>query len=160
MNNLEDEIKRLKEELDRKKAELVDLRRLVGKDVDREFPPAVEEMSDRELEVHLRDTIPLINGFVETMPDLRELKSHRKFFGRPIVAMKRALLETTVRPLEEYLERQVKFNRQVAALLRTLHLRAGRYAARIKVIEDKAAGFEEDLALLHSAVDDLRAKSR
>jgi len=151
MNKLEEEIRRLKAELDRKKEELSDLRKLVGKDVDREFPPAVEGMSDRELEIYLRDTIPLINGFVETMPDLRDLKSHRKVFGRPVLALKRALLETTVKPLQEFLDRQVKFNRQAAVLLQALHQRSGCYAARIKACEEKIAACEEDLALLKSA---------
>ncbi len=151
MNKLEEEIQRLKQELDRKKEELSDVRKLVGRDVDREFPPAVEGMSDRELESHLRDTLPLINGFVESKPDLRELKSHRRVFGRPVLALKRALLETTVRPLEEFIERQVKFNRQAAALLQALHLRSGRYAARIKDLEERIAACEEDLALLKSA---------
>ncbi|MBN1940253.1 MAG: hypothetical protein JW843_11755 [Candidatus Aminicenantes bacterium] len=151
MNKLEEEIQRLKSELDRKKEELSDLRKLVGRDVDREFPPAIEGMSDRELEIHLRDTIPLINGFVETKPDLRELKSHRKVFGRPIAAAKRALLETTLRPLEEFIDRQVKYNRQAAALLQALHQRSGRYAARIKALEERVAACEEDLVLLKSA---------
>jgi hypothetical protein len=153
MNKLEEEIQRLKQELDRKKEDLTDLRKLVGKDVDREFPPAVEGMSDRELEIYLRDTIPLINGFVETKPDLRALKSHRKVFGRPVLAFKRAMLETTVRPLEEFIERQVKFNRQAAVLLQTLHQRSGRYAARIKALEERIAACEEDLALLKSAAE-------
>ena len=153
MNKFEEEIQRLKQELDRKKEELTDLRKLVGKDVDREFPPAVEGMSDRELEIYLRDTIPLINGFVETKPDLRALKSHRKVFGRPVLAFKRAMLETTVRPLEEFIERQVKFNRQAAVLLQALHQRSGRYAARIKDLEERIAGCEEDLALLKSAAE-------
>jgi hypothetical protein len=153
MSKLEEEIRRLKGELERKKEELADLRNLVGRDVDREFPPAIEGMSDRELEIYLRDTIPLVNGFVETKPDLRDLKSHRKVLGRPVLAAKRALLETTVRPLEEFIERQVKFNRQSAALLQALHLRSGRYAARIQALEERIAGCEEDLALLKSAVE-------
>ncbi|MCX6567147.1 MAG: hypothetical protein NTW38_12145 [Candidatus Aminicenantes bacterium] len=167
MNELEAEIRYLKEELDRKKEEISDLRKLLGREIDREFAPPVEELSDKELADYLRDTIPLINGFVETKPDIRAITSHRKTLGRPVVFLKRALLKTTFTQLNASLDLQnrfnrdqSRFNRQVAALFRTLHVRDGRRAERLKALEEKVAGYEEDLALLRNKLEGLNAAAR
>jgi len=157
MKELEQEIRRLKDELERKKEEISDLKKLLGREIDREFAPPVEELSDRELENYLRDTLPLINGFVETKPDIRAITSPRKTLGRPFVFLKRALLETTFTPLNTFLDLQCRFNRQVAVLFRTLHVRDGRRAERLKALEAKVAGYEEDLALFRTKLEDLRA---
>ena len=157
MNELEMEIQRLKEELDRKREEITDLKKLAGRDIDREFALPVEELSDRELEIYLRDTLPLINGFVETKPDIREITSSRKTLGRPFEFLKRDLLDTTFTQFNLHLDRQIRFNRQVAALFRTLQVRDGRRDEHLKALEEKAAGFEEDLALLRNKIEDLGA---
>jgi hypothetical protein len=75
MDTLAHEIQRLKEELDRKRDEIVDLHKLIGETVDRKFPSSPEEFSDRELEIHLRDSLAALEGREETKPDLKAVLS-------------------------------------------------------------------------------------
>ena len=164
MNELEGEIRRLREELDRKGEEISDLKKLLGRDIDREFSVPVEELSDRELENYLRDQLSTFKAPPDDRPDIRAITSPRKTLGKPFVFLKRALLETTFTQLNAFLDqlkvffdRQNGFDRQVVALFRTLHARDSRRAERLKALEAKVAGYEEDLALFRTKLEDLSA---
>jgi hypothetical protein len=157
MNKLEKEIRRLREELDRKREELADIRKLFGGEIDREFSAPVEGYSDRELEIHLQEVLASMDALAEARPDLRAVSSHRKTIGRPIVFLKRVLLETTFAQFNIFLEGQLKFNRRILDLLRALHVRDVRGQARFKALEAGIAGCEEDLALLRAKLEDFRA---
>jgi len=157
MNELEQEIRRLKDELDRKREEISDLRKLLGGEIDREFSAPVEEFSNKELENHLRELLSSIDAQADSRPDLRAITSPRKTLGKPFVFLKRALLETTFTQLNAFLDLQIRFNRQVASLFRTLHVRAGRQTDRLKMLDAKIVGYDEDLALFRTKLEDLRA---
>jgi len=155
MNELETEIQRLKEELDRKREEITDLKKLAGRDIDRAFEAPLEEFSDKELDDYLRDGLSAVNTLADARPDLRAITSSRKTLGRPVLFLKRVLLETTFSQLDVFLDRQIGFNKQMVTLIRILR---GRLADRMKALEEKAAGLEEDTVLLRSRLDDLGAR--
>ena len=162
MNEIEEEIQLLQDELDRKREEISDLKKLLGRDIDREFSVPVEELSDRELENYLRDQLSAFKAPPDARPDIRAFTSPRKTLGKPFVFLKRALLETTFTRLNVFLDqlglfldRQNGFDRQVAALFRTLHVRAVRQTDRLKMLEVKIAGYDEDLALFRTKLEDL-----
>jgi len=159
MEDLVQEIRRLKEELDQKKREIDDLKKLTSKEIDREFPARVEEISERELETYFRDCFPPINAQVESKPDIRAITSHRRVLRKPIVFLKRAFLETTFRCLDSFLDKQVQFNRQIATLGQALLLRVRYNIDRLKKLEEKVSGCEEDLAILKNKLEELRSSA-
>jgi len=155
MEELAKEIQRLKEELDRKKEEIHDLKKLVNKEIDREFPSHVEEFSEKELETYIREILSSLHIHIESKPDIRTITSHRKTLGKPIVFLKRAFLETTFHCIDSFLDKQTKFNRQIAALCQAVLLRVQHNIERMKRIEEKVSGCEENLAILKNKLDDL-----
>ncbi|MHB8055448.1 MAG: hypothetical protein ACYDH3_09390 [Candidatus Aminicenantales bacterium] len=157
MNEFEKEIQSLKEELGRKRDEISDLKKLAGRDIDREFTAPLEEFSDKEMDDYLRDGLSAVNALADARPDLRAITSPRKALGRPIAFLKRKLLETTFIQLDVFLDRQIGFNKQVVALVRIMR---GRMADRMKALEEKTAGLEEDTALLRGRLDDLGARMK
>jgi len=98
-----------------------------------------------------------MDALAEARPDLRAVSSHRKTIGRPIVFLKRVLLETTFAQFNIFLEGQLKFNRRILYLLRALHVMDVRGQARFKALEAGIAGCEEDLALLRAKLEDFLA---
>ncbi|MDP2914052.1 MAG: hypothetical protein Q8O91_01210 [Candidatus Aminicenantes bacterium] len=151
------EIRRLKETLDKKIAEIHDLEELVNKDIDRTFPSPVEEFSEKELTTYIRECLSSIDIDLEFKPDIRAITSHRKTLGKPIVFLKRAFLETTFRSIDSFLDKQIHFNRQISALCRALLLRTSHSRERMKQIEERISGCEENLAILKNKLENLRS---
>jgi hypothetical protein len=157
MDTLALEIQRLKEELDRKRDEIVDLRKLVNEDIDRKFPVSAEEFSDRELEIHLRESLAALEGREETKPDLKAVLSHRRTLRKPVEFLKRGLLQTTFESLNDFLDKQNEFNRRISTFSQALLIRLRHDRERIKGIEEKITDCEESLALLTNKLEDLRS---
>jgi glycosyltransferase involved in cell wall biosynthesis len=147
MEKLTQEIHRLKEELDRKKEEIRDLRIWVGKEIDREFSPPAEEFSDKKLEALIRECLSDVSGQEEAKLDLQAITSHRKIVGKPVSYIKRAFLETTFAGLNGFLDRQIQFNRRIAAFSQALLLRLNHNQERIERIEEKIGKGEENPAV-------------
>jgi len=157
MEELAKEIQRLKKELDRKKQEIRDLKKLVNKEIDREFPSPAEEFSEKELETYIREILSALRINIESKPDIRPITSHRKTLGKPIVFVKRAFLETTFQCIDSFLDKQIKFNRHIAALCQAFLLRVRHNIERMKNVEDSVSHCEEDLAILKHQLGDLRS---
>ena len=157
MNELEKEIQTLKDELDRKREEIDDLKKLAGREIDRTFEAPLEEFSETELDVYLKDELSAINDLAASRPDIRAVTSARKTIGRPIALLKRKLLETTFIQLDVFLDKQIKFNGQVVALLRILHRRL---TERTKALEERLAVLEEESVLLRDRLDDMAARPK
>lgn len=157
MDTLAHEIQRLKEELDRKRDEILDLRKLIGETVDRKFPSSPEEFSDRELEIHLRESLAALEGREETKPDLKAVLSHRRTLRKPVEFLKRGLLQTTFESLNDFLDKQNEFNRRISTFAQALLIRLRYDRERLKGIEEKVVDCEESLALLTNKLEDLRS---
>jgi len=157
MEDLAREIQRLRAELEKKKEEIQDLRKLVNKEIDRDFPPDLDAFSEKELDTFIRELISSSKDFTETKPDLKPIKSHRKTIGKPVVLLKRILLETTFDNLELFLDKQMQFNRQSIDLGRALFLRLRVEKERMEKVEERIIACEENLVILKSKLEDLRA---
>jgi DNA repair exonuclease SbcCD ATPase subunit len=151
------EIQRLKEELAQKKAEIRDLKRLLRREIDREFPPNLDEFSDRELDDYFRDCLFPIKEVVDPRPDPKALRSHRKVVGRPVDFLKRLFLRMTGFYVHLLLDDQARFNKLSANLSQALLIRLRRHHERLKGIEDKISGCEMGLSLLKNRLEDLQA---
>ena len=156
MDEQAQEIQRLKEALALRIAEIHDLEKLVDKNIDRTFPVPVEEFSEKELAVFIRDCLASIAADLDFKPDIRALTSHRKTLARPVLFLKRAFLETTFNTIDSFLDKQTRFNRQMSALCRALLVRTGRHMEQLKQIEERLSGCEETLAILKAKLDDRR----
>jgi hypothetical protein len=160
MDTLGREIQRLKAELDRKRDEIVDLRKLIAENVDRKFPASAEEFSDRELEIHLRDSLAALKGREETKPDLKAVLSHRRTLRKPVEFLKRGLLQTTFDSLNDFLDKQNEFNSRISTFSQALLIRLRSDRERLKAVEEKLAEVEETTRLLADKLEDLRSRLR
>lgn len=157
MNELEKKLQALKEELDRKREEIADLKKLTGREIDRRFPASLEDLSDKELGDYLRDTLSEFNDLTEARPDIRAVAPSRRMLGRPIAFLKRKLLETTFIHLDVFLDKQIGFNRQAAALIRILHRRL---VERSSFLEGRIAELEEDSLLVRDRLNEIESRLR
>jgi septal ring factor EnvC (AmiA/AmiB activator) len=151
------EIRRLKAELDKKKKEIEDIKDLVNKEIDRPFPPRVEDFSERELETYLAEYITLIKKHIDSRPEKELITSHRKILGKPIIFLKRILLKAMIGYNDIFLAKQIQFNRESVDLYQALLLQARNNKKRMKQVQEKITSFEENLAVLGAKLEDLRA---
>jgi len=152
-----EEIRRLKEELDKKKGEIEDIKDLVNKEIDRPFPPRVEDFSERELETYLAEYIPLIKNRIDSRPEKELITSHRKILGKPIIFLKRILLKTMIYYNDIFLAKQIQFNQQSVDLYQAVLLRVKRDKERMKQIQEKISACEENLTVLEAKLEALHA---
>jgi regulator of replication initiation timing len=152
------EIQRLKEELEKKRREVQDLKELVHEEIERPFPANMEELSERELETYISEHFPSLKTISDTRPDKKPITSHRRIFGRPIVFFKRFLLKSIVDYNGLFLAKQVHFNRQSIDLYQALLLQARNNKKRMKHIQEKLRSFEENLAVFGAKLEDLRTR--
>jgi len=150
------EIQRLKEELDRKRKEIEDIKKLANKEIDRSFPPNLEEFSERELESYIAESIASIKTEIDTRPAKEPITSHRKFIGRPIVTLKRFLLQSLADYNDLFLDKQIRFNRQSVDLYQALLLRTKHNKERMEQIQEQISACEESLVVLKAKLEDLR----
>jgi hypothetical protein len=149
------EIQRLKEELEKKRGEVEDIRTLVNKQIDRPFPADVKEYSEKELETYIREQISTVENCADPRPDKKSVTSHRKIIGRPIVFFKRLLLKMTGFHVHLLLDKQTQFNRESAALNQALVIRLGHHKERMRQIQEKISACEEGLVVLEKKVEEL-----
>mgnify|MGYP001047574139 FL=1 len=154
---LAQEIQRLKEELDRKRKEIEDIKELAGKEIDGSFPINLEEFSERELESYIAESIASIKEEINSRPAKEPITSHRKLIGRPIVALKKFLLQSLADYNDLFLDKQIQFNRRSVDLYQALLLRTKHNKERMKQIQEQISACEESLVVLKAKLEDLRA---
>lgn len=149
------EIERLKEQIRQKRQEIDDLNALVGEKIDREFPPDIHELSERELDRYLSEFYLSFEAFVEAKAELIPIASRRRILGRLIVSLKRALLTTAQANIDILLDRQIQLSQRTKDFLRAFLLRQQRQNEKIKTIEARVSACEEMQAVLMSRLKDL-----
>ncbi|MDH4217274.1 MAG: hypothetical protein OEY18_14190 [Candidatus Aminicenantes bacterium] len=154
---IEKEIKQLREEIDKKRKEIRDIKQLVNKEIDRDFFPPLEELSEKELEPYFDKYLSLLEASLDPHPDEKSLISHRKILGKPIILVKRILLRMTgvYTYTSLFLEKQKNFNQQSFALYRALLGRLRKNTEKIKHIEERIIDCEVNLMTLSKKLKDL-----
>jgi len=152
----EKEIQRLREEIDKKKEEIHDIKQLVNKEIDREFLPPLEELSEKELEPYFEKYLSILEGSSDPWPDRKSLTSHRKILGKPIILMKQFLLRMTgvYTYTSLFLEKQKNFNDHSVALHRASLARLKLNTEKIKHIEERIIDCEVNLMTLSKKLKD------
>ena len=151
------EVQRLKKELYRKKEEIRDLKKLVHKEIDREFQSDLEELSERELETYIGECFSSMKRNIDTKPDEKPITSHRKILGKPIILIKQVLSRITgvYSYVNLILDKKTEFNRQSVALHQALLISFRKNRERIRQIEEKISDCEENLIIIMNKIKDL-----
>jgi hypothetical protein len=152
------EVKRLKEDLLRRKEEVDDLRKLVNKEIDREFEPDVWDLTEREIEPFIEKTLAAIKESLVLKPEPQSLTSHRRILGRPVLYFKRIFMNWADLYTKTILDKQNRTNRHFFDLLKVLVLRSRWSREKLKELEERLGKCEESLVVLINKAQDLQAR--
>ena len=152
------EIERLKSDLLEKKQEVEDIRRLVNREIDREFPAEALDLTEREIEPFIEKRLADIKGNLVLEAKPGKLKSHRKIFGRPVLFLKRTFITWADIYSRKILDRQNRFNRGSFDLLKAVLLRSRWSKEKLRDLEERLGECEENLVVMIHKVDDLQAR--
>lgn len=156
--SIEKEIRRLKDGLLKKKAEVEDIRALVNREIDRDFQPEVLDLTERELEPVIEKALADIRESLVLKAVPPALKSHRKFFGRPVLFLKRTFMTWADIYFQPFLDRQNRLNRSSFDLLKVLLLRSRWSKEKLKDLEARLGECEAKLVVMISRMEDLQVR--
>jgi hypothetical protein len=157
--NIAKDINRLKEDLYRQKERAANIEALVKKEIDREFPLNLWELSEKELDAEMGDRLTFLNDDIDPRPDPKSITSHRKIFGKPIVLIKRLIMKVAGIYTNSLLEKQRRFNEQLVAFHLASFIRFRSSEKKLKLIEEKLKSLEEEREMLRERLDDFENKS-
>jgi hypothetical protein len=152
------EVKRLKEALLRRKEEVGDLRKLVNKEIDREFEPDAWDLTEREIEPFIEKTLAAVKENLVLKPEPQTLTSHRRIWGRPVLYFKRIFMNWADLYTRMILDKQNRTNRRFFDLLKVLVLRSRWSREKLKELEERLGKCEESLVVLINKAQDLQAQ--
>jgi hypothetical protein len=155
---IDQEVKRLKEDLLRRKEEVGDLRRLVSREIDREFEPDAMDLTERELEPFIEKIMAAVREDLALKPEPQTLTSHRRVLGRPVLYLKRIFMNWSDLYNQRILDRQNRYNRYFFDLLKVLVLRSRWSREKLKELEERLGECEASLVVMISKAQDLQAR--
>ncbi len=155
---IEQEIRRLKNDLLKKKEEIQDIRALVNREIDRDFRPEALDLTERELEPFIEKSLAEINENLILKAETSSLKSHRKIFGRPVLFLKRTFMTWADIYNRKILEIQNRYNRSSFDLLKVVLLRSRWSKEKLKDLEKRLGECEENLVVMIHKIEDLRVR--
>ena len=151
------EIQRLKEEVSKKKDEIRDIKRLINKEIDREFFTEVWELSEREYSTFVREYKPPKAKFPDLKMDAKSITTHRKIIGWPIVFFKRILFKMLSPYINKSFDKQMSINRQIEAsyhaLYEALLRRFMQDNEKIRELKGRIENCEETLSIILKKLD-------
>jgi hypothetical protein len=153
-----EEVKRLKAELLKKKAEVDDLRKLVNREIDREFEPEAMDLTERELEPFIEKSLAAVKENLTLKAEPQTLTSHRRIFGRPALYFKRTFMNWVDLYTKMILDKQNRYNRHSLDLLKVLVLRSRWSRDKLKDLEERLGKCEESLVVMINKAQDLQAR--
>lgn len=155
---IEQEIRRLKNDLLRKKKEVDDIRALVNREIDRDFHPEALDLTEREIEPFIEKSLAEIKQNLVLEAETSSMKSHRKIFGRPVLFLKRTFMTWADIYMRKILEIQNRNNLSSFDLLKVVLLRSRWSRQKLKDLETRLGECEENLVVMVHKVEDLRAR--
>lgn len=155
---IDQEVKRLKEDLLRRKEEVGDLRRLIGREIDREFEPDAMDLTEREIELFIEKTVAAVREDLALQPEPLTLISHRRILGRPVLYFKRLFMNWSDLYTKRILDRQKRTNLNFFDLLKVLVLRSRWSREKLKELELRLGECEASLVVMISKAQDLQAR--
>lgn len=158
-NNIKKEIMKIKSELYEKKEEIRDIETLVDKEIDRDLAPDITGFSERELESLLEEHISFLNEYVDPLPDLMSITSHRKIIGKPIVWIKKFLFKIAGAYFTHILEKQKIFNQKCTDSYRILRLHQKKRRDKITRVEERITECEIRLEIISKRMEEREKKT-
>ena len=152
------EIEKLKKDISFKKERIQDIKKLIHREIDREFASDLEEFSEKELDSYLQEYLEAMDRSFDPKPDKKSFTSHRKILGKLIILLKQLLLKVTGIYINLILVKQKKINQQGIVFHRALLLRLKRNRQKIKHIEQRIAECEGNLVILSKKLEDLSSR--
>jgi len=150
------EINRLKEEIYRQKENISAIEHLVKKEIDRDFPIDLWELSDRELDNEMGSRLSFLNDDIDIRPAPGAITSHRRILGKPVVLIKRLFMKLSGFYTNTLLEKQKQFNARLVAFHLASFIRFRRSEEKINRIVEKLKTLEEDQELLLEQMEKLK----
>lgn len=156
-NNIAKEITKMKNEFHKKKEKVRDLKELVKKEIDREFPSDLKDFSEKELGSQMDEYISFLNKSVDPVPDKTSITSHRRLIGKPVVWIKRILLRMTRSYITLIMDKQKAFNQKCIALYQNLIIHQKKYHEKISHIEERIGECEVHLNVISKKLKEIDA---
>ena len=157
------EIQQLKEDVYQKREEIRDIKKLINREIDREFFTEVWELSEREYSSFVREYKPSKAKFPDLKVEPSSVTSHRKIIGWPIVFVKRILLKMMSAYINENFDKQMSINRQIEAsynaLYEALLRRFMEDNKKIRELRGRIENCEESLSIILNKLDSLSPRS-
>jgi hypothetical protein len=153
------ELRRLKEDLRRRREEIGDLRLLVNQEIDRQHEPDVLDLTERELEAVIEKSLAAVKENLVLKAEPQSLTSHRRFLGRPVLYFKRIFLNWVDLYARMIMDKQNRYNRHSFDLLKALVLRSRWSREKLKELEGRLGDCEESLAVMISKSQDLQVRT-
>ena len=148
----------LKKELYDKKEEIQDINELVKKDIDKKLHSPLEDFSERELESLLDEHHSILAKSVNPLPEKLIIPSHRKIFGKPIVWIKRRLLNVVRAYITPIMVKQTAFNQKCVELYQTLILHQKKLRKKTNHTEERVNECEAHLDIISKKLKELDKK--
>ncbi len=152
----EKEIRRLKDDLLKKKREIEDIRALVNREIDREFQTEALDLAERDLEPFIEKSLADIKENIVLKSEPGALKSHRRILGAPVLFFKRTLMNWVDLYTRMLLDKQNRYNRSSFDLLKVVLLRSRWSKEKLRDLEERLGECEESLVVLINKVGDLQ----
>ncbi|HUU38873.1 MAG TPA: hypothetical protein VMW46_11815 [Candidatus Desulfaltia sp.] len=154
----EKEIRRLKNDLLKKKGEVEDIRALANREIDREFQTEALDLAERDIEPFIEKSLSDIKENLVLKAEPSTLKSHRKILGRPVLSLKRMFMSWIDLYTGMILDKQNRYNRSSFDLLKVALLRSRWSKEKLKDLEERLGECEENLVIMINKVEDLQAR--
>ena len=155
---IDQEVKRLKEDLLRRKEEVGDLRSLVAREIDREFESDAMDLTEREIEPFLEKTMAAVREDFALKPEPQTLTSHRRILGRPVLYFKRIFMNWSDLYTKRILDKQNRTNRNFFDLFKVLVLRSRWSREKLKELDERLGECEAGLVVMIGKAQDLQAR--
>ena len=143
---------KIKEELERERAQVQDINNLLKTRIDRNFKDNLWELSEKELDIDMGDKLSLLNESINPRQDLAEIKSTKKIIGKPITGIKRFIIRVVKHYLDPIYDKHIKFNERLVNFHLASYIRLRHNEKRLKNLEEKISLISEDLEMM---LDDL-----
>lgn len=158
-NKIEQELKKLKKELMEKKAEFREIKDLLNEEIDREIPVSIEDLSERELESLLDEYHAQLARSANPLPEKIDVTSPRKIFRKPVIWIKRRLINVVNAYITPIMVSQTTFNRKCVELSQSLILQQKNLRKKINHIEERLKECESHLDIISKRLEELDAKN-
>ena len=153
-------MEKLKQELQKKKEEIQDINQLVNKNIDGKLPSRLEDYSERELESRLGEYHALLAKSADPLPEDIVITTPRKILKKPVLWMKRKLLNIVNAHVTSVMERQRRFNQKCLDLFQTLIVHQKKMSVKINDLEQRINECESQLDIISKRHEEMASKFR